>query len=135
MFDREHVVALIGRGEVLAAYDIARAALETGEGGDEAAYFAVLCLARAGALDFARLEYARLGLGHADNHDAVALGARLLKDVALATWGARRAAFAKASIRQYEKLFRLFGGIYGAINAATMTRVAGDALSAAEPVS
>lgn len=132
MFDREHVVALIGRGEVLAAYDIARAALETGEGGDEAAYFAVLCLARAGALDFARLEYARLGLGHADNHDAVALGARLLKDVALATWGARRAAFAKASIRQYEKLFRLFGGIYGAINAATMPRGAGDALSAAE---
>lgn len=132
MFDREHVVALMGRGEVLAAYDIAHAALEAGEADLQAAYFAVLCLARAGAVDFARSEYVRLGLGAADNHDTVALGARLLKDVALAARGARRLAFARASIRQYERLVqRHGGGIYGAINAATMTLVAGDASTAA----
>ena len=130
MFDREHVVGLIGRGEVLAAYDIAHAALEAPEPDDQAAYFAVLCLARAGALDFARSEYVRLGLHEVATHDAIALGARLLKDVALTTTGARRLAFAKASIRQYEKLVQRYGGIYGAINAATMTLVSGNASGA-----
>lgn len=131
MFDRARVAALIGRGEILAAYDIAHAAVVAGQGGGAAAYAAVLCLARAGALDFARSEYVRLGLDRSDEHDAVALGARLLKDVALRANGARRLAFARASIGHYTKLHRRFGGIYGAINAATMTRVAGDAESAA----
>jgi tetratricopeptide (TPR) repeat protein len=126
MFDGERVAALIRRGEILAAYDIAHAALEAGETSHEIAYAAVLCLARAGAVDFARAEYVRLGLAQADDLDAVALGGRLLKDVALATRGPRRIAFAKASIRHYETLFRRFGGLYGAINAATMTLVAGD---------
>ncbi len=127
LFDKDRVAALIQRGEILAAYDIAHAALEAGETSQEVAYAAVLCLARSGAVDFARAEYARLGLDQAeDNADAVALGARLLKDVALAARGTRRAAFARASIRRYETLFQRFGGLYGAINAATMTLVAGD---------
>lgn len=91
----------------------------------------MLCLARAGALDFARSEYVRLGLAAADDADAIALGARLLKDVALASQGARRIAFAKASRRRYEALSQRFGGVYGAINAATMTLVAGDHAGAA----
>ena len=87
----------------------------------------MLCLARAGAVDFARTEYVRLGLDRIDDDpDLIALGARLLKDVALAARGARRTAFAKASARRYQTLFRRFGGLYGAINAATMTLVAGD---------
>lgn len=87
----------------------------------------MLCLARAGAVDFARTEYVRLGLDRIDDDpDVIALGARLLKDVALATRGARRMAFAKASARRYQALFQRFGGLYGAINAATMTLVAGD---------
>lgn len=132
MFDKERVAALIQRGEILAAYDIAHAALESGAASREAAYTAVLCLARAGAVDFARAEYVRLGLADArDDAGAVALGARLLKDVALAAKGRRRVAFAKASLRRYEALFRRFGGVYGAINAATMTLVAGDRAGAA----
>jgi class 3 adenylate cyclase/tetratricopeptide (TPR) repeat protein len=130
MLDQEQLAALMRRGEVLAAYDIAHGALDAPERDGLAAYFAVLCLARAGALDFARSEYVRLGLHQADNHDAVALGARLLKDVALSAKGARRLAFAKASLHQYERLFRRYGGIYGAINAATMTLVSGDRLGA-----
>jgi hypothetical protein len=87
----------------------------------------VLCLARAGAVDFARAEYVRLGLDRIDDDpDAIALGARLLKDVALAACGARRTAFARASTRRYQMLFERFGGLYGAVNAATMTLVAGD---------
>lgn len=93
----------------------------------------MLCLARAGAVDFARAEYVRLGLAQAYDHaDAVALGGRLLKDVALAARGPRRIAFAKASLRRYEALSDRFGGLYGAINAATMTLVAGDQAGAAE---
>jgi hypothetical protein len=87
----------------------------------------VLCLARAGAADFARAEYVRLGLDRVgDDPDAIALGARLLKDVALVARGARRTAFARASTRRYQALFERFGGLYGAVNAATMTLVAGD---------
>ncbi len=92
----------------------------------------MLCLARAGALDFARSEYVRLGLAEIGDHaDTVALGARLLKDVALGASGARRIAFAKASRSGYQVLHDRFGGIYGAINAATMTLVAGDRADAA----
>ncbi|WP_419317277.1 tetratricopeptide repeat-containing protein [Caulobacter sp. ErkDOM-E] len=121
------VTALIQRGEILAAYDIARAALEAGDASREIAYKAVLCLARAGAVDFARTEYVRLGLDRIDDDpDIVALGARLLKDLALAARGPRRTAFARASTRRYQALFQRFGGLYGAINAATMTLVAGD---------
>ncbi|MET3663556.1 tetratricopeptide repeat-containing protein [Caulobacter sp. 1776] len=131
MFDKDKIAALIQRGEILAAYDIARAALEAGETSRDIAYAAVLCLARSGAADFARAEYVRLGLDRADDDpDAVALGARLLKDVALSARGRRRGAFARASIRRYEALFQRFGGLYGAINAATMTLVADDAAGA-----
>jgi hypothetical protein len=106
---------------------MARAALEAGHASREIAYKAVLCLARAGAVDFARTEYVRLGLDRIDDDpDVVALGARLLKDVALAARGPRRTAFAKASTRRYQALFQRFGGLYGAVNAATMTLVAGD---------
>jgi hypothetical protein len=64
----------------------------------------VLCLARAGAVDFARTEYVRLGLDRIDDDpDTIALGARLLKDVALAARGPRRIAFAKASTRRYQR--------------------------------
>jgi hypothetical protein len=71
-------------------------------------------------------------LADADDHaDAVALGGRLLKDVALATRGPRRIAFAKASLRRYEALSQRFGGVYGAINAATLTLLAGNPLEAA----
>ena len=92
----------------------------------------MLCLARAGALDFARAEYVRLGLARDEDADSIALGARLLKDVALNSRGARRVAFAKASRARYEALAVRFGGVYGAINAATMTLVAGDRSGAAE---
>jgi len=126
-FDEDKIAALIQRGEILAAYDLARAALEAGEISRKIVYQAVLCLARAGAVDFARAEYVRLGLDRVDDDpDAIALGARLLKDVALAARGPRRTAFARASTRRYHALSQRFGGLYGAINAATMTLVAGD---------
>lgn len=125
------IAALLQRGEILAAYDQAHVALESGSASRGVAYLAVLSLARAGAVDFARKEYVRLGLDQvADDIDSIALGARLLKDVALAARGPRRSAFARAASRRYGALVDRNGGLYGAINAATMTLVAGDPAAA-----
>jgi len=92
----------------------------------------VLSLARAGATDFARSEYARLGLAASDDAEALSLGARLLKDVALGAAGARRRAFARASARGYSAAAANGGGRYGLVNAATMSLVAGDARLSAQ---
>jgi len=106
-------------------------ALESRSASRDIAYLAVLSLARAGAVDFARREYVRLGLDQVtDDVDSIALGARLLKDVALNASGPRRSAFARAASRRYGALIERRGGLYGAINAATMTLVAGDLASA-----
>lgn len=86
----------------------------------------MLALARAGATDFARAEHARLGLGAAPDSEARALGARLLKDVALDAAPPRRQAFARAAARLYAEAAALGGGSYGLVNAATMSLVAGD---------
>ncbi|MEV9226465.1 hypothetical protein AB0163_27475, partial [Klebsiella pneumoniae] len=88
------------------------------------AHAAVLCLARSGATDFARLEYARWRLGgDPDDAEAATLGARLLKDVALASSGARRRAFARASALRYAASDARHGGLYSAINVATMSLI------------
>ncbi|MFT4252223.1 MAG: adenylate cyclase, partial [Caulobacter sp.] len=92
----------------------------------------MLSLARAGATDFARSEYVRLGLAASDDAEALSLGARLLKDVALGAAGARRRAFARASARGYCAAAAHGGGRYGLVNAATMSLVAGDARRSAE---
>lgn len=122
------LAALIRRGEHLAAYDLAYRRIERDGVSPAVAHAAVLCLARSGATDFARLEYARWRLGD-DPRDAEAatLGARLLKDVALASTGARRRAFARASAARYAASDARHGGLYSAINVATMRLIAGDA--------
>ncbi|WP_244286774.1 adenylate/guanylate cyclase domain-containing protein [Caulobacter radicis] len=92
----------------------------------------MLSLARAGAADFARAEFVRLGLANSDDPEALSLGARLLKDVALAAAGQRRRAFARASARAYVATAVNGGGRYGLVNAATMSLLAGDAARTAE---
>lgn len=96
------------------------------------AHAAVLALARAGATDFARAEFVRLGLANSDDPEALSLGARLLKDVALAADGGRRKAFARASARAYAAAAAKGGGRYGLVNAATMRLLAGDGEQSAE---
>lgn len=92
----------------------------------------MLSLARAGATDFARAEFVRLGLSLSDDPEALALGARLLKDVALVASGRRRRAFARASARAYVAAAAGGGGRYGLVNAATMSLLAGDGARCAQ---
>lgn len=115
------------RGEHLQAYDLAMLFLESGERSIPLAHAAVLCLARAGALDHARREYVRLGLVESPyDHAAATLGARLLKDVALSATGARRRALARASADRYEAVWTQHGGLYSAVNVATMRLLSGE---------
>ncbi|MDG2528005.1 adenylate/guanylate cyclase domain-containing protein [Caulobacter endophyticus] len=92
----------------------------------------MLSLARAGATDFARAEFVRLGLSASNDPEALSLGARLLKDVALTADGARRRAFARASARGYVAAAANGGGPYGLVNAATMSLLAGEAARTAD---
>jgi len=127
------VRALLGRGEVLLAYDQAVTLLAENPDAPALRYLAALALARAGARDRASAELdeldARGGVPADDMQlaeDIAALRGRLVKDEALSqSGGARRAAAAKAS-ELYESAYRRFGGYFACINAATMAVVAGD---------
>ncbi|HLY54072.1 MAG TPA: adenylate/guanylate cyclase domain-containing protein [Stellaceae bacterium] len=119
-------------GQLFKAYDLALQGL--GEHPEDVAlkHRAVLCLARAGATRLAQRRYVEFGLAAAsDLEDVAALAARLAKDEALAALPGERAAKAAAAAADYLAIFRRTGGTYPAINAATLTLLAGDPAGAA----
>ena len=84
---------------------------------------AVLALARAGSLDFAWAEYRRYGLDKFTTHqdpkfleDIMGLGARLLKDLFLASSGKAAKNYAVQSSEKYEAAYQITGGFYSGIN-------------------
>jgi len=93
---------------------------------------AVLALARAGSLEFAWAEYRRYGLDKITAHqdaklleDVMGLGARLLKDLFLASCGKITKDYALHSSEKYETAYKATGGYYSGINAATMGLLGG----------
>ena len=64
------------------------------------------------------------------NEDVAALGARIAKDLALAAAGVERRRAAERARSRYETIYRRTGGFYPAINAATLSLVAGKPTSA-----
>lgn len=93
---------------------------------------AVLALARAGSLDYAWAEYRRYGLDKVTAHqdaklleDIMGLGARLLKDLFLVSSGRQARDYALQSSEAYEAAFKITGGFYSGINAATMGLMGG----------
>jgi len=113
------------RGELLAAYDLAGRGLEQHPGDVELAYRAVLALARTGATNEAARRFRELGLSDIDSEDVSALGARIQKDGALAVDGDERRARAAAAAASYQRIWERSGGYFPAVNAATLTLVAG----------
>jgi class 3 adenylate cyclase len=114
-------------GQLFKAYDLALQGLEDHPGDVALEHRAVLCLARAGATRLARARFAEFGLDRAAAiEDIAALAARLKKDAALAAEPAERAARAAEAAAEYLGIFRRTGGYYPAINAATLTLLAGD---------
>lgn len=86
---------------------------------------AVLALARMGAIDLAKSEYARFGLSEVRHHeDIMALDGRLSKDLYQLTSGKTALEHARDSAQKYEAAFQDTKGYYSGINAATMAFLA-----------
>lgn len=118
--------SLIRRGEYLAAMDQARLHLKANPGADDVRYLGLLALARSGATKTAIRWYTEAGLANSDNTDYRALGARLAKDLALASSGTGRIAALRQAAAAYHRIHDTTGEYYPAINAATLYRLSGD---------
>jgi class 3 adenylate cyclase len=117
---------LLRRGDLFAAFDLGRRAIETGSNDRRIRYLTVLALARSGAAGEALVEYDRLQLGEEDDVDCASLRARLLKDIAFAPAVTDPAAIASAA-DAYEAVYRKTGHYFPGINAATLKVLSGDA--------
>lgn len=114
------------RGELLAACDIAARGIEEHPGDVDLAFRAVLALARTGSTAEAERRFAELGLSEIDDEDVMALGARIEKDRALAATGHVRRRLAAAAAASYRRICDRNASYFPAINAATLSLVAGD---------
>ncbi|HXQ53187.1 MAG TPA: adenylate/guanylate cyclase domain-containing protein [Stellaceae bacterium] len=126
------VKAFEREGEFFKAFDLAAQGLSAYRDDVPLKHRAVLCLARAGATDLAQRKYDEFGLSSAasDSEDVDALGARLLKDEALAATGEKRRLKAAEAADRYASIHERFHNYYPAINAATLRLVAGDEATA-----
>jgi hypothetical protein len=122
------------RGELLAAFDLAERGLS--EHPDDAAlkHRAVLALARAGATEEAARRFVDYGLDRIEDEDEDigALRARIAKDSALAEEGEVRRRRAGRAAELYGAVFARTGGYYPAINAASLSLIAGNETRARE---
>jgi len=114
------------RGELLAAYDLADQGLAEHPGDLWLQHRAVLALARSGATRQATQRYLAYDLARAAHEeDVAALAARIAKDRALEATDARRVALAAEAAALYAAVHARTGGYYPAINAATLSLLAG----------
>ena len=84
--------AALARGDLIAAYDVASAAIAEGDESGAVRHQQVLALARMGDTERAMGLFATYGLDRSNDAHERAIGARLLKDRALAAPAGRRAA-------------------------------------------
>lgn len=120
------------RGELLTAVDLAEQGLAEHPDDLWLKHRAVLALARAGATGEAARRFERYGLAATDEEDIAALGARIAKDLALEAAAAGRRAEAVRARDLYRTIHARTGGYYPAINAATLSLVAGEPQAARE---
>ncbi|MGV3479097.1 MAG: tetratricopeptide repeat-containing protein [Sphingobium sp.] len=116
----------IARGDLIAAYDEAVSAV--GEGDESAAirHQLVLALARMGDVDRAAELFGEFGLDRSSDPHHRAIGARLLKDHALAMPpGDHRLDALAAASDAYDALFDGSGDPYPGINAASLAALCG----------
>ncbi len=121
------ILSLIRSGDLLSAYDTATRAIGAYADNRRLRYLAVLCLARAGALERAMQGYRDYGLDAVeDDEDIIAMGGRLLKTAAFEADGAERRELARRAAEKYETAFRITGGSFSGINTATLYRLGGE---------
>lgn len=114
------------RGELLEAVDLAERGLAEHPEDVWLRHRAVLCLARSGSTEEAARRFDAYRLGELDDEDVSALGARIAKDRALAASAGERAELAADAAGRYLAVHERTGGYYPAINAATLSLIAGD---------
>jgi hypothetical protein len=122
----DEVRAAERRGELLEAFDLAKRGLDEFPGNVELANRAVLALARAGSTSEAARRFDEYGLGAVGGEESAALGARIKKDEALAAAGEQRRRLAARAAASYRAIGGSHGSFYPAINAATLSLVAGE---------
>jgi len=120
------------RGELLLTFDLVERALVEYPGDVELQFRAVLALARSGSTAEAARRFEEYGLAKASDEDTQALSARIKKDAALAAEGEEGRRLALQAALEYRKIYDQTGGYFPAVNAATLTFLAGDREAAAE---
>jgi adenylate cyclase len=124
--------AAIARGDLIAAYDLTATALADGEASEELRHLQLLALARMGDTERAMALFEEHGLGGSADPHKRAMGARLLKDRALAlpAGEGRQAALGEA-YQAYHAIFSASGDSFPGINAATLALLSGRGAEAA----
>jgi class 3 adenylate cyclase len=119
--------AALARGDLIAAYDVTTAAIADGDPGGTIRHQQVLALARMGDTERAMGLFTAYGLDRSSDAHERAVGARLLKDRALAAPSGpdRQAALARAQ-EAYQAIYEESGDAFPGINAATLALLAGD---------
>jgi class 3 adenylate cyclase len=119
--------AALARGDLIAAYDLASSAIAAGDESSAVRHQQVLALARMGDTDRAMEHFRLHALDRSSNAHERAIGARLLKDRALAQpdGEARRSAL-RAAFDAYHAIYLESGDSFPGINAATLALLAGE---------
>jgi hypothetical protein len=117
----------LSRGDLIAAYDITMLAIGDGDASSEVRHQQILALARLGDTERAMELFAAYRLDQSGDPHERAIGARLLKDRALAlpAGEARHVALTKA-LAAYHAVYLDSGDSFPGINAATLALLAGD---------
>lgn len=118
--------AALGRGNLLAAFDIAQTALAAGNRSPGLEHKRLLALARMGDTRRTLAEVDVMGIADRGDEDGAALRARLLKDLAMALPPQERGAAMIEARDAYARAHALDRGYYSAINAATLGWLSGD---------
>lgn len=122
----ERARAAIARGDLITAYDETVAAMAAGDASTDIRHQHLLALARMGDAERAMQLFEDYGLNRSDDPHHKAIGARLLKDRALAARSADgRAAALEGAFEAYRTIFLQSGDSYPGINAASLALLNG----------
>ncbi|MDQ8754898.1 adenylate/guanylate cyclase domain-containing protein [Sphingosinicella sp. LHD-64] len=128
----ERARAALSRGDLIGAYDITVSAIAEGDESGEIRHRQILALARMGDTERAMERFAAYGLDRSDDPHQRAIGARLLKDRALAAEGPARQAALREAFEIYHAIYCDSADSFPGINAATLALLAGDEARARE---
>ena len=132
---KSQIDALIKKGDYAQAYDLSKEAITASCDDEGLKYFlqhrAVLCLIRSGALEQAQAEYFKYNLNLVtENEDILALGGKLFKDFSEYSNGQKRLRYRRSALKKYAEAFEQSGGYFSGINAATLSMLLKDTVTA-----